>query len=278
MEQNNSAKAASASSTDATANETSSPYNKEPPTKKPVPSKVQSNSCPEVQATVSLDTVAVASLEPHAAPAAVLSTLSNSNEPHVERVASLCEAPPMFQPTRTDTPAGTPLAARAQADLLAELDRERVRDEPADAFSEFERVGLHVADVHQLEFHKFSDLIWALVYARDISDELEKAKCAFYIYGYSISLVFFLVFAYVSTECTYVFKYFVQYVLPCLLFLPTRDFALFLRARTERLDSVIEFHLLASSALDQLAAYRSTGSAGDFTSSLAPIAGSPPDA
>ena len=71
-------------------------------------------------------------------------------------------------------PKPIPLTA---AEIKAEIEKKR-EQKPADTFAMFERVDKHALDVSRVEHKNFRHLIWALIYARNINDDLEKVRCA----------------------------------------------------------------------------------------------------
>ena len=90
----------------------------------------------------------------------------------------MLQPPPDFQLTRVQQlskqPKPIPLPA---AEMQAEIEKQR-EQQPADTFAMFERVDKHAVDVSRVEHKNFRDLIWALIYARNISDDLEKVRYA----------------------------------------------------------------------------------------------------
>ena len=90
----------------------------------------------------------------------------------------MLQPPPDFQLTRVQQlskqPKPIPLPA---AEMQAEIEKQR-EQKPADTFAMFERVDKHAVDVSRVEHKNFRDLIWALIFARNINDDLEKVRYA----------------------------------------------------------------------------------------------------
>lgn len=73
----------------------------------------------------------------------------------------------------------TDTAADPESDALLDLAADdSIASRPTDLYRAFARVDSHAIECAKLEYRSFRDLIWALIYARNISDDLEKARCA----------------------------------------------------------------------------------------------------
>ena len=70
------------------------------------------------------------------------------------------------------------IAADPEGDALLDLADDASASRPTDLYRAFARVDSHAIECAKLEYRSFRDLIWALIYARNICDDLEKARSA----------------------------------------------------------------------------------------------------
>ena len=77
------------------------------------------------------------------------------------------QAPRDFRPTRVDK----------DEDIAPEPAPAVVPPKPFKDTRVFENVDTHAVEVSKEEHKSFRDLVWHLIYAREITNELEKARC-----------------------------------------------------------------------------------------------------